>query len=37
VVQDGKWELQNLKFIGEFMEVNGLSTTMIAEKLGISR
>ena len=37
VVQDGKWELQNLKFVGEFMEVNGLSTTMIAEKLDISR
>ena len=37
MVQDGKWELQNLKFVGEFMEVNGLSTTMIAEKLGISR
>ena len=37
VVQDGKWELQNLKFVGEFMEVNGLSTTSIAEKLGISR
>lgn len=37
VVQDGKWELQNMKFVGEFMEVNGLSIAMIAEKLGISR
>ena len=33
----GLTELQNLKFVGEFMEVKGLSTTMIAEKLGISR
>ena len=37
MVQDGKWELQNLKFIGEFLEVNDLSTPMIAEKMGISR
>lgn len=37
MVQDGKWELQNLKFIGEFLEVNYLSTPMIAEKMGISR
>ena len=37
MVQDGKWELQNLNFIGEFLEVNDLSTPMIAEKMGISR
>lgn len=37
MTQDGKWELKDLKFIEEFMKVNGLSTTMIAEQIGISR
>ena len=36
-LQKDKYELHNLKFLGEFMTALGLTTTTAAEKIGISQ
>ena len=37
VLQSGKYQLKNMKFLGDFMTTMGLTTTKIAEKAGLTQ